>query len=181
MHLSGMNQSPAIPEAIRVVAFDVKTFPSIVLKNRDRVVASFDEQIDRLRPQQRCVEPVKQYGPAAPLSVANLPGKDGFFCGVATTIQLKVSVSQPLDQLRPQSFGSATECHVTRGIDGFGPGAELTAVFINNSLPADNDDVLLKIVEILHALDQQIDVQGILGQQNDIGLPVGCTQRDITG
>jgi len=48
MHLSGMNQSPAIPETIRVIAFDVKTLPSIVLKNRDRVVASLDQQIDGL-------------------------------------------------------------------------------------------------------------------------------------
>jgi hypothetical protein len=76
MHLTRVNQAPAIAKTIRVVAFHVKALVGAVLENRHGVVAPFDEEVDCFRAEQGCIEPVEENGPSAALGVADFAGKD---------------------------------------------------------------------------------------------------------
>ena len=65
------NQAPAVAKPIRVIAFNVKPL-SAVDGALTRRCSSLDQQIDRLRAQEGCVESVEQDGPPATLGVADL-------------------------------------------------------------------------------------------------------------
>ena len=47
MHEACMDKTPTIAEPIGVITFDKEAFSGLILKNRDCVVSSFDEKIDR--------------------------------------------------------------------------------------------------------------------------------------
>src|SRR5678816_3739803 len=97
-----MDQAPAVTEAICVVALDVEAVLGFVLEHGDRVIVAFDEQVDSLRSQSRRIKSVEQNGPATPLSVTDFSRKDGFLCGVAAAVELKVSFAETFDQLGAQ-------------------------------------------------------------------------------
>ena len=59
--------------------------------------------------------------------------------------------------------------------------AELDALRVDDPLAADDDDVLLKVVEVADALDEQLDVERMLGHQDDVRLPVRRAERDVAG
>src|SRR6186713_1132702 len=105
MHVTGVDQTPAVTEAICVVPFDVKPIAGLILKNSDGIVPPLDQQIYSLGPQCSRIETIKENGTAAPLGMADLSGEDRFLGRITTPISLKVSISQPLNQLRPQCFG----------------------------------------------------------------------------
>ncbi len=105
MHVTGVDQTPAVTEAVRIVSFDVESILSLILKNSDRIVPSLDQQIYSLSPQCSRIETIEENGTAAPLGMADLSGEDRFLGRIATPVSLKVSISQPLNQLRPQCFG----------------------------------------------------------------------------
>ena len=60
-------------------------------------------------------------------------------------------------------------------------GAKLDALLVDDALAADDDDVLLQIVDLLHAFDEQLEFERMLGHQNDVRLPVGRAERDVAG
>ena len=60
-------------------------------------------------------------------------------------------------------------------------GAELDALLVHDALAADDDDVLLQVVEVPDALDEQLDVERMLGHEDDVGLAVGGAERDVAG
>ena len=55
------------------------------------------------------------------------------------------------------------------------------ALLVDDALAADDDDVLLQVVELLHPLDEQLDVERMLGHQDDVRLAVGRAERDVAG
>ncbi len=52
-------------------------------------------------------------------------------------------------------------------------------MLVHNALAADNDDVLLKIVEVFDPFDEQLNVERVLRNQDDVRLPVRCPERDV--
>ena len=50
MHLSGVNQTPTIPEAIGILAVDPKPTLRLPLNGRHGIGAAFKQQVDRLAP-----------------------------------------------------------------------------------------------------------------------------------
>ena len=156
MHLARVNQAPAVAKPVRVVALDVKALVGVVLEDGHGVVAPFHQQIDGLRAEQRRVEPVEEDGPAAALRVPDFPGEDRFPGRAPAAIQLKVAVAEQLDHLRPQRFRRAGQRHVSRRVGGRRFRAELDALLVDDALAADDDDVLLQVVEVLDAFDEQL-------------------------
>ena len=67
------------------------------------------------------------------------------------------------------------------GIGGFRFRAEFAALFVHDAFAADDDDVLLQVVKMFHALDEMFEVERVLGNQNDVGLAVGRAERDVAG
>src|SRR5262245_16111279 len=97
-----MNVAPSIAEAIRIVAFNVKALFQIILKNRNRIVASLEKQIDSFRSEQGRVKAVEEDRSSAALRVSDFSGEDRFARGVASTVALEVAVADHLNQLRTQ-------------------------------------------------------------------------------
>ena len=60
-------------------------------------------------------------------------------------------------------------------------GAQLLAVLVHDPLAADDDHVLLQLVELPHPLDERRDAQRDLGDQDDVGLAVGRAEGDVAG
>ena len=58
-------------------------------------------------------------------------------------------------------------------------GAQLLALLVDDPFAADDDHVLLQIVELLDPLDQQLDVERLFRHEHDVGLPVGGAERDV--
>ena len=76
-----MNETPAIAEAVRIVAFHVKSLVGVVLKDRSGVVASFNQQIDGLRSELGCKETIEENRPPAALRMADFSGEKGTMNG----------------------------------------------------------------------------------------------------
>ena len=57
-------------------------------------------------------------------------------------------------------------------------GAQLAARFVDDPLAAHDHHVLLHVVDFLDPLDDVLDVDRMLGNQHQVGLPVGRAQRD---
>ena len=100
---------------------------------------------------------------------------------LAAAIQLEVAVAEHLDHFRPQRFRRAAQRHVARRVGGRRFRAELDALLVHDALAADDDDVLLKVVEVLDPFDEQLHVERVLGDQDDVRLPVGRAERDVAG
>src|SRR5262245_3828926 len=109
MHRAGVNQTPPVAKAIRVVPFHMKSLPGMVLEDGNRIVSPLHEQVDRFRAQQRRVEAVKEYWTAAALRMPDLPGEDGFLGGTAASVELEITVAEDLDHLGPQRFSGAAQ------------------------------------------------------------------------
>ena len=80
-----------------------------------------------------------------------------------------------------QRFRRAGQRDVARRVGGRRLGAELDALLVDDALAADDDDVLLQVVEVLDPLDEQFDVERMLGHQDDVRLAVGGAERDVAG
>lgn len=176
-----MDMTPPVAEAIRIVTLDVKAPLQIVLKNRNRIVASLEQQVDGFRPKQCRVETIKKNRSAAALRVSDFAGEDRFARRVASTIALKVAVPDHLDQLRPQGFRCAAQHEVAAGIRGSRFCTELIAVLVDNPFATNDDDILLKVVQILDPLDEQFDIERMFRDQDNVRLPVCCTQSNVAG
>ena len=59
--------------------------------------------------------------------------------------------------------------------------AELAAVLAHDALAADDDHVLLQLVQLAHALDERGDLHRHLGHEDDVRLAVGRGERDVPG
>src|SRR5580704_17081418 len=97
MHLTRMNQAPAVAKPVRVVALNVKALQRVVLENGHGIVSPFDQEIDGLRAELGRVESVEQDGPPATLGVTDLSGEDRLPGRAPAAIQLKVAVPEHLD------------------------------------------------------------------------------------
>src|SRR5262245_11989838 len=113
--------------------------------------------------------------------MSNLSGEDGFLGRTSPPIELEVTISQDLDDLGAQRFGGAGESHIARGICCARNRAKLTPAFINYSLTTYNHDILLKVVEMLYALNHKFDIQGTFGDENNVRVAVCCSERNISG
>src|SRR5207249_2257925 len=88
MQITWMDVSPSVAEAICIVTFDVKALLEIVLKNRNGIVPSLDQQIDGFRSEQRRVEAVEKDRSAAALRVSDFAGEDRFPRRIASPVPL---------------------------------------------------------------------------------------------
>ena len=75
---------------------------------------------------------------------------------LAAAIPLKVAVAEHLDQLRAQRLRRAAQRHVAGRVGGRRFRAELVALLVHDAFAADDDDVLLEVVEVLDAFDEQL-------------------------
>ncbi len=73
------------------------------------------------------------------------------------------------------------EHHVARGVVRGMLGPELLAALVHDPLAADDDHVLLQLVELPHPLRELGHVQGVLGDEDDVGLAVGGAEGDVAG
>ena len=81
----------------------------------------------------------------------------------------------------PQRVACAAEHLVAGGIERLVNFTQLAAIFIDDAFRANNDDVLLQIVDLNDPLDQAIDVQRRLGNQHNVGLAIRRAEREIAG
>src|SRR4030095_13332315 len=176
-----MNEAPAVPEAIGIVAFDMEALSRTVLENGDSIVATFQQKLDRLGAELRGVKAIEENGPSAPLGVANFTGEDGFAGGLAAPIELKVTVANHLNQPGSQCFGRAAQNHVAGRIGGFGFCTQFASLLVHNPLSANNDDVLLQIVDMFNPLDQMFDVERYFRDENDVGPAISGAKGEVAG
>ena len=81
---------------------------------------------------------------------------------LAAAVPLEVAVAEQLDHLRAQRLRRAAQRDVARRVGGRRLRAELDALLVHDALAADDDDVLLQVVEMLDPLDEQLDVERML-------------------
>src|SRR4030095_11185172 len=99
---------------------------------------------------------------AAALRVAAFSGKDRFLRRTAASIALKVAVADKVDQSFPQCVGRTGKYDIAPGICGSGF-RQFIPLLVDNSFPTDDHHILLKIVEVLHAIDETFDIDRMLG------------------
>src|SRR5688572_19559708 len=107
MHRAGVDEAPAVAEAVRIVALDMESVAGVVLEDGHGVVLAFEEKFDGLGAKLCPVEAVEEDRPAAALGVAHFTSEDGFACGFATAVALEIFIANHRDQSRPQSFRCA--------------------------------------------------------------------------
>lgn len=78
VHEPRMDVAPAIAKTIGVIALDVEAFADVELQDRNAVVPAFQQQVHRVRPQFRRIEPVEQDWASAALRMTDFSGEDGF-------------------------------------------------------------------------------------------------------
>src|SRR5215831_10878350 len=178
---TGVNQAPAVTKSIRVVTFDVESLVGIVLKDRYGVVVSFDKQIDRLRTQLCRKKTIEENRPAATLSVADFSGEDGFRSGISAAVLLEILVAERFTKPVAERFSGAGQYKIAGRIRGFRYSAKSPSLFVDDSFAAHDHDVLLKVVQIFHPLDEPFNIQRHLGNKDDVGLPVSAAERNVPG
>src|SRR6187402_569191 len=94
MHLARVNQAPAIPEAVGVVALHMEALVRIVLEHGHRVVPALDEEVHRLRAEERRVEAIEEDWPATALRVSDFSREDRLARRAPAPIPLEVAVAQ---------------------------------------------------------------------------------------
>src|SRR5215510_16496114 len=112
MHAARMDETPAIPEPICIVPFNIKPTVRVVLKNSHRVIASFDQEIDGFRTEQTGIKPVEQNGTASSLCMSDLSSKDRFIRGPAPPVTLEITIAEQRNETRPQCFCSSAQRNV---------------------------------------------------------------------
>ena len=138
-----------------------------------------EEHLDRLAPELGGVEPVEENGPAAALRVADLSGEDGGLRRLGPSELLEVVVAEVVDEHVAERVRGAREGDVAGGVVGLALRAELAAVLAHDALAADDDHVLLQLVELAHALDEGGNAHRDLGDEDDVGLPVRGAEGDV--
>ena len=176
-----MDITPAVAESVRVITAHLESFGGGVLQDRDGIVATLEQKFDGLGAQLRGVEAIEHDRPSSSLSVTDLPGEDRFTSRVPAPVELEIAVPDHRYQLVSQCFGRTAQGDVTGRIGGPGFRPEFVPLFVDDAFTADNDDVLLQIVEMLYAFDQVLDIQRMFRHQNDVRTSVGRSERDITG
>ena len=159
----------------------MKALLEIVLKNRNGIVPSLDQQIDGFRSEQRRVEAVEKDRSAAALRVSDFAGEDRFPRRIASPVPLEVAVADQLDQFGPQGFRCSAQHEIASGIRGSRFRAKLIAFLVDDAFAAHNDDVLLKVIEILHTLHEQFDIERMFRDQDNVWLAIRRTQSNVAG
>src|SRR5262245_15585853 len=181
MHLARVDKAPAIAKTIGIVAFDVEAFGRTVLQDRHGVVAAFGEQLDRFGALLRSVETVEENGPSPALGMADLADEDSLTGGFAPAIKLEIAIPNHLNELRLQRFRGAAQEDITRGIAGFVFGPELASRRIDDPFAADDDHVLLQVINMFDPLHKPFQIERLFGNEDQVGTPVSRTERDIPG
>ena len=143
------------------------------MEDRNGVIAPFDEEVHGFGAEKGCVKAVEENGPAAALGMADFARKDGFLGGIATPVELEMTVTDHLDKLGPESLGGAAQDNVACGVGGFGFGAEFTPLFIDDAFSANDNDIFLKVVDVFDAFSELVEIGSMLGHQNDVGAAIG--------
>src|SRR5207244_332960 len=117
----------------------------------------------------------------AALSVADFTSEDGFAGGFAPAIELKISVANHLDEPGAERFGGASELDIARWIDGFGLGAQLAPLLVHDAFTTDDEDVFLQVIDMLHALTETFEIEGMLWHEHDVRPAIGGTEGNVTG
>src|SRR6185295_17638765 len=105
------------------------------------------------------VEAVEKNRAPSPLGVADFAGEDRFARRFAAAIELKVTVADHLDQSRAQRLGGPRQLHIAGGIRRLAFRSQLAALFIHNSLAANDDDIFLKVIDVFDAGDKVLEVE----------------------
>src|SRR5688572_20564450 len=97
IHITRMNQAPAVSKSIGVVTLHMKSSLGIVLENGNRVVAAFSQEIDGLCSEQCRIKSVEPEGPSAALRMADFTSEDGLSCRIAAAVKLEILVAEHVD------------------------------------------------------------------------------------
>src|SRR5436309_2515585 len=107
--------------------------------------------------------------------------EDGFPRRSAAAVELEVPVAEHLDHFRTQRFRRTGQGDIASGICRAGYRTELAPFVVDDAFSANDDDVLLKVIEIPDPFDNAFDIDRMLGNQNDVRLPVSRAEGDIPG
>src|SRR5260370_12866963 len=127
----------------------------------------------------RPVETIEESGPAAALRVADFYGEDCRFGRFVAALASEIRVAHMLDKQFSQLLGRATQDKVAGRVGGVVLGAQLPALRVDDPFRASNDNMLLQFVDFHDALDQQLDVERMLGNKQNVGLAVRGPQTDV--
>src|SRR5215218_844558 len=84
-----------------------------------------------------------------------------------------------MDHSLPQRVSRTSQGDVAGWIGGCRFRPERLAVLIHDALAADNDHVLLEVVEMPHSFNEALGIERMLGHQNDIRLSIRRAERDV--
>src|SRR5262245_36708415 len=121
----------------------METLLRVVLQNRDCIIAAFDEQVDRLRPEKRRIKPVEKDRASTSLSVSNLSDEDRFRRRLAPAIKLEITIAKSVNDSLANRLGSSGERHIASRVGGPRHGAEFASFLVHNSFAAYDDHIFL--------------------------------------
>src|SRR5262245_52316472 len=113
--------------------------------------------------------------------MSDFSSKDGFTCRSAASIALEISIAEKRDEFRTQCFSRAAQRKIAGWIRGRRHGAQLPTFFVDDAFAANDHDIFLKVIEVLHTFDDAFDLEWIFRDQNDVRLSISRPECDVTG
>src|SRR5271165_406731 len=118
--------------------------------------------------------------PISSLSVSDLSGKDRF-PSCSTPVLLEVLVADHQHHLVSHCFGCAAQRDVPRRISRLGFRPQFAALFIHDAFTANDNDILLQIVEMLYTLNEVFHIKRMFRHEDDVWTSVGRSKCDVAG
>src|SRR5262249_51715957 len=109
-----MDVSPTVAEPVRVVTLDMEALLGVVLQDRNRVVAAFDQQVHGLRSEKRRIKSIEKDRTPAPLRMSDFSDENCFRCRLPPAIKLKIPAPQGLNKPLAKRFRGAGQCDIAR-------------------------------------------------------------------